>query len=104
MARIDLDAVAELHQPSERVEEALRSLARVDRQIRTRRIADEQRVSRQDEPRLGRTRAVDDGEAAVLGPVARRVNAPEHDLAERDLGAVLERVVRVLGLARRDEC
>ena len=88
MARIDLHAVTELHQPPERVEEALRSLTRVDRQIRARRIADEQRVPRQDEPRLGRARAVDHGEAAVLGPVPGRVDAPEHDLAEGDLAAV----------------
>ena len=34
----------------------------------------------------------------MLGPVARSVNAPEHDVAERDLGAVLESVVGVVGL------
>ena len=55
MAGVDLDSVAELNQTSERVEEALRPLARVDSEIRTCGIADEQRVSRQDEPRLGRT-------------------------------------------------
>ena len=33
----------------------------------------------------------------MLRPVAGRVDAAEHDVAELDLGAVLHRVVRVLG-------
>ena len=44
---------------------------------------------------------VDDREAAVLRPVARRVDAAEDDVAERDLVAVLQRIVRILGLRRR---
>ena len=98
MARIDLHAVAELHQSPERVKETLCSLARVDRQVGSRGIADEQRITRQDEPRLSGPRAVDHGEAAVLGPMPGCVDASEHDLAEGDLAAVLENVVQILGL------
>ena len=39
-----------------------------------------------------------DGEAAVLGPVPGRVEDADHDLAERDLLAVRERLERVLRL------
>ena len=52
MAGEDLDAVAELEQQPQRVEETLGSLLRADRQIGTRRVADEERVAREDEPRL----------------------------------------------------
>ncbi len=78
------------------MKEALRTLATVDGQIRPRGIADEQRVAREDEPRVGRTRAVDDRET-VLGPVAR--DAAEDDLAEGDLLAVIQPIVRVESLA-----
>ena len=36
----------------------------------------------------------------MLRPVARRVDASEDDFAERDLGAVFHRFVRILGLRR----
>ncbi len=98
MTRVDLDAVPELDQAPQRVEEALGALARLHREVGPGGVSDEQRVAGEHEPGLRGPRAVDDCEAAVLRPVAGRVDAPEHDLAERDLVAVLQRVVRILGL------
>ena len=48
----DLDAVGELEKPAQRVEEALGALGRADREIGSRRVAYEERVAGQDEPRL----------------------------------------------------
>ena len=90
----DLNAVAELDEPPQAVEEALGSLLRLDREIRPSRVADEQRVAAEHEPRLVAPGAVDDREAAVLRPVPRRVDRPEDDLSDLDLGPVLERLVR----------
>ena len=101
MAGIDLDAVAELDEPAQRVEEPLGALARLDREVRPRGVSDEQRVAGEDDPRIVAARAVAHREAAVLGPVAGRVDAAKHDVAERDLVAVRERVVRVLGVRGR---
>ena len=101
MAGVDLDAVAELDEPAQRVEETLGALARLDREVGPRGVADEERVAGEDDPRIGPAREVADREAAVLGPVPGRVDAAQDDVAERDLVAVLERVVRVLGLGGR---
>ncbi len=57
-------------------------------------IADEERVAGEDEPRLVAAGAVDHREAAVLGPVARRVDRAQDDVADLDLCPVLERLVR----------
>ena len=100
MAGIDLDAVAELDQAAKRVEEALGALARLDREVRSGRVPDEERVAGQHEPGIRPSRAVDDGETAVLGPVAGCVDAAEHDVADGDLVAVLHRIVRILRLGR----
>ena len=95
MAREDLDTVGELHQPAQRMEKPLGALDRADREVRTGGVADEERVAREHEPRLVRPGRVDHGEAAVLGPVPRRVDHPERDRADPDLVAVGERLVRV---------
>ena len=94
MAGEDLDAVAELDEPAQAVEEALRSLPCFDREVRPPGVADEERVAGEDEPWLVAARAVDHREAAVLGPVARRVDRAEDDLADLDLCPVVERLVR----------
>ena len=73
--REELDAVRQLEQPAQRVEEPLGALLRADREIGPSRVADEERVAREDEPRLSRARAVDDREARVLRPVPGRVDA-----------------------------
>jgi hypothetical protein len=89
-----LDAVAEIRQALQGVEEVLGSLDRLDGEVRTRGVADEERVSGEHEPRLVGTAAVDDRKGAVLGTVPRRVNRPHDDVAELDLRSVLERLVR----------
>ena len=98
MAREDLDAVRQLEQAAQRVEEALGALLRADGEVGTGRVADEERVAGEDEPGLVGARAVDHGEARVLRAVAGRVDRAQDDLAELELDAVVQRVVRVLGL------
>jgi hypothetical protein len=89
----DLDAVAELDEPA-RLWNRPSLPPAPRREIRPGRVTDEQRVAGEDEPRLVAPRPVDHREAAVLGPVARRVDRPEQNLADLDLGQVLERLVR----------
>ena len=96
-----LDPIRQLEEPLERVEEALRALGRADREVGAGRVSHEERVAGEHEPRLVRTRRVDHGEAAVLRPVARRVDAPEDDVPDLDLVAVRHRIVRVRGAGRR---
>ena len=105
VSRIDLDSVAEIGQPAQAVEEPLGALDRLDGEIGSRGVADEERVAREHEPRLRPAGAVDHGEGAVLRPVARRVDRPDDDVSELDLAAVDERDVRVRragGLVNRD--
>jgi hypothetical protein len=97
----DLDAVRQFEQASQGVEKLLGALLRADREIGPGGIADEERVAGQDEPRLVGPRAVDDGDARVLGAVSGRVDCAQHDVAERDLAAVLQRVVLVRCLGGR---
>ena len=101
MAGKDLDAVRQLEQPPQRVEELLGALLRADREIGPGRVADEERVAGQDEPRLVRPRAVDHGEAGVLGTVSGRVDRAQDDVSEHDLGAVVQRIVLVRRLGGR---
>ena len=56
-------------------------------------VADEERIAGQHEPGLVCPRAVDHGEGAMLGPVARRVNRADDDLAQLDLCAVVQRLM-----------
>ena len=91
-----LDAVGELEQAAQRVEEPLRALLRTDREVGPRRVADEERVAGEHEPRLVAARVVDDREAAVLRPVAGRVDDAEGDGTDLDRVAVVHRVVRVV--------
>src|ERR671925_288145 len=64
-------------------------------------VADQQRVAGDQEPRLVATRAVEDLEAAVLRPVAGRVDDADRRVAEGELLSVLERVEVVCRLGRR---
>src|SRR5439155_37359 len=64
-------------------------------------VADEEGVACQDEPRLVRSGPVRDGEAAVLGAVARRVQDADRDRSDLDLAAVLERLEWILRLRGR---
>ena len=97
MTRIHLDAVAQLEQPMQAVEEPFGTFLGLDREVGARRVADEQRVARQQQPGLVGARQVGDGEAAVLRAVAGRVDDPQGDVADDDLVAVGERLRRVLG-------
>ena len=101
VARVELDAVAELAEPPQAVEEPACALVRFDGQVRAGRVPDEERVPGQDEPRLLGARPVGDGEGAVLRPVAGRVDDPNGHVPQLQHGAVLERLERELGLRSR---
>ncbi len=77
MPREHLDSVGELEEPVKRVEHALGTLGAVDREVRSRSVTDEERVAGEEEPRLVGARVVDHREAAVLGPMARGVDAAQ---------------------------
>ncbi|MDX6507943.1 MAG: hypothetical protein QOG06_2587 [Gaiellaceae bacterium] len=93
MSRVDLGLLGETRQPLERVEEILGALARLDREVGSRRVADQQRVA-------GEQVTLDE-EAAVLGPVAGGVQDADRDRAEAQLVAVGERLVGELRLGQR---
>ncbi len=101
MAGEDLDAVRELEQAAQRVKEVPGARLCSDREVGTGSVADEERVAGEDEPRLLGPRAVDHRDTGVLGPVPRRVDRPQHHLAELDLGAVVQRIVLELRLGGR---
>src|SRR4026209_2229314 len=82
------------------MEEALGTLPRLHGEVGPRGVADEERVAGEDDPGIVSARPVGDGEAAVLGTVSRRVDAAEDYGAERYLGSVGHRVMRVLGIGR----
>ena len=69
----------------------------VDREVGPRDVADEQRVARQDRPRLVAAPGVDERERRVLGAVAGRVQRADAHAAELELPAVVERLVLVVG-------
>ncbi len=94
MTGIHLDAVTELHQPAQRVEETLGAVECLDRKVGAGGVADEERVAGQHEPRLVGPRAIDHRERAVLRPMPWRVDRANDDLAELELCAVLQRLVR----------
>ena len=98
MPGVDLDAVRELQQAMQAVEQTLGALVGLDRQVGPRSVPDEQRVPGQQEPRLLGTCPVGDRETAVLGPVPRRVHHVEPHAADVDRLPVGERFEGVRGL------
>ena len=96
-----LDAVGELEQAVERVEEPFGALGGADRKVGPGGVADEERVARQHEPRLIAARGVGHGQAAVLGAVAGRVDHAERDRADLDRVTVDHRIARVVDLGQR---
>jgi hypothetical protein len=100
VARVDLDAVRQLEHSPQRVEHPFGTFASLDGEVRTSSVADEERVSREQQPWLVGPRPVDHGETGVLGTVARRVQAAQDDVADLDLVAVGQRVMRVLRVGR----
>ncbi len=73
------------------------ALLGLDREVRARDVADEQRVAGEHGHRLT-AGAGPDQEGGVLGPVARGVHGLDLDLAEAQDPAVVERFVGVLGV------
>ncbi len=101
VARIDLDAVGQLEQALQRVEDGLGSLSCPDGEVGAPGVADEEGIAGEQQPRLVGPRVVDHREAAVLRPVAGRVEAAERDVADLDLVAVLDRVGSIFDLGGR---
>ena len=100
MAGVDLDTVVQLQQPLKAVVEAACPIRRLRGEVRACRVADEEGIARQRQPRLVAASAVDDLERAVLRSMAGRVQHANGDRAELDLLAVLERVEPIHGLRR----
>ena len=93
VAGVDLRLVRQAGQPLQRLEQVLRALARLDREVGPRRVADQERVAGQ-QVAFGE-------EAAVLGAVPRRVQDADRDRADLQLVAVLDRIVGVLRIGER---
>ena len=83
------------------MEETLGSFPCLDRKVGPCGVSDEKRVAGEHDPGVRPAGEVGDGDAAVLGTMPWRVDAAEDDVSECDLRAVLEGVVRVLGLSSR---
>jgi hypothetical protein len=98
----ELDVIGELEQAAARAEETVGALVRIDREVGPADRADEERVTGQHEPGIVAAAAVGDDEREVLGPVARRRERADQNVAELELGSVGERLVPVLraGLVR----
>ena len=97
MRRPDLDVVVQGEQAiMQRVEDSRRAVARLDREVGPRDVADEQRVAGQHRPRIASTSGVPQHERGVLGAMARCVHGLNLQVAYRKLPAVGERLVRIL--------
>ncbi len=83
----------------ERVEDAARSLALLDREVWAGDVANEQRVAAEHRPRVGPARVVDQRERGVLGTMTGGVERADRDVAEPQLPAVVEWLVLVVGLS-----
>ncbi len=79
----------------EAAEDVARALVGLHGQVRPRHPAHEQRVAGQDRPRLLAARGVGQAEAGVLGAVPRRVQRADPHVAQDELPAVVDRLVRV---------
>ena len=98
VSREHLHVIGQIEDPLQRMEQLRRSLLRLDSEVRTRDISDEQRIARQHRARTGATAAVEDQIRRVLRAVARRRQRFDPDRAELDGLAVAERLVWVLQL------
>ena len=93
MPRKDPRAVRELHQPPQAVEEPFGARRRLHGEIGACDRTDKERIARED--------GVVDQEAAVLGPMPRRVDDAHPQRPALDLSAVHERLVRKRGIGGR---
>ena len=96
MCRPDLGEVSERQQALQRFVETSGALLLVHGKIRSGDVADEERVSRDDEPRLLAAALVRDEGRGVLGPVPRRGQRGDGNVPDRDAVAVGKRLVRKL--------
>jgi hypothetical protein len=97
----DLDLVVQLKQPVVQGVEHLRgAFARLDRQVWTGDVADEERVAGEERPGSAPAARVGEQEAGVLGAVAGGVDRLDRQVAQGQLPAVAERLVRVLRLGQ----
>jgi hypothetical protein len=101
VAGVELNSVGQFEQLLQAAVEPGRALDRLARKVGAGGVADQKRVACDHEPGLVAAGAVDDDEAAMLGPVPGRVQDSDLHVAERDLLPVLERLVRVLRVRRR---
>ena len=98
MAGPDLHVIVQGQQaPVQRIEDRLRAVAGLDRQIRARDVADEQRVAGQDRPGIVGASGIVQHERGVLGAVAGRMHRLDLQVAHAKPPAVGERLVRILG-------
>jgi hypothetical protein len=98
--RPDLAVVGQCQQlVVQRVEDLARAFGLLDRQVRSRHVADEQAVAAQHRPRLRAAIGVDQRERRVLGAVTRRMQGAHQQRAELQLPAILERLVLVVGVS-----
>ena len=82
----------------ERAIELARALLGLDREVGAGDVAHEERVAGEHRDRLAAGAEVAKQEGGVLGPVARGVHGLDLELAEAQPPAVVERLVRVLGV------
>ena len=94
MTRVHGDVVGKLFEPPQAVEEPLGALRGPDREVRPGGVADEERVT-------GEQQLLVDEERAVLGPVPRRVQHAHRDLADVQHVSVHHGVEVVLRLRER---
>ena len=94
MTRVHGDVVRQLFEAPQAVEEALGALRGADREVRPSGVADEERVT-------GEQQLLVDEERAVLGPVPRRVQHTHGDLADVQHVSVHHGVEVVLRLRER---
>ena len=96
-----LDAVVQLQQPADGVVELRRALVLLDGQVGAGDVVHEQAVAGQHGAGLAGSGTVDHDHGGVLGTMAGHVQRAQPHLAELDLGAVWERVMRVPGPGQR---
>ena len=101
VARPDLGEVAEREQALDRLVQAARAFLLVDREVGPGDVADEERVARDHEPGLVAPARVCDEVGGVLRAMPGRRERGHRDVADRDLVAVAERLVREVDAGRR---
>ncbi len=101
VCRPDLDLVGQRQQPPvQGAEQVGSAFAGLDGEVGTGDVADEERVAAQQRPGVAAAAPVAEQEAGVLRPVAGGVDRLDDEVAQLQLPAVGERLVRVAGLGQ----